>query len=112
MPKKDGGQDRLTLAQESYISVLWLAESRFKVKENSQPVLAVTGAWFEMHLGVIWNTYHRRLMTELQALNWIHITRRNGCIWYSLTDLARFAKQDHNNHAMKNASVQYAEIPF
>lgn len=112
MPKKVNGSERLTLAQESCLMVLHLAELRYEVQENNQPVLKVTGAFFNALLGLQWDTYHRNIMKQLQELGWIHITVYRHQNWYSLTDLARFALNDHMQHAKDAMRIKWLELPF
>jgi len=112
MSPKKLQKDKLTLAQEAYITILWMQEREYTITENLCPQVWVTGNYFVLHLGVHWKNYHRKLMTELVQSGWMTSKRIGNRIHYSLTDLARFAKNDQSAHAKKYLSVDHQEIPF
>lgn len=104
--------DKLTLAQETYITIMWFQESRYAASSAQAAKVWVSGNFFVFHLGVQWSNYHGHLMIELERLGWLHSKKDGRTILYSLTDLARFAKNDHQVHAGKYAKVEMYDLPF
>ncbi len=104
--------DKLTLAQETFITIMWSQEARYTASPDRVVRVWVSGNFFVFHLGVRWSNYHRLLMLELENLGWI-LTKKDGrTILYSLTNLARFSKNDHQVHAGAFVEVDAEELPF
>ena len=112
MSPKKLQKDKLTLAQESYITLIYLAEKQYPFDDHHFPCLWVSGNFFVMHLGVHWKNYHRKLMVSLVETGWVKKKTIGGTIFYSITDMARFAKDDHSVHANKNIQVERSALPF
>lgn len=79
-------QKDLTPLQESVLSLLYLSERLSNYPPEEDTRFYASGRFFLLLNGVIFESYHRKLMRELELLGWIKIIKPNGILYYALTD--------------------------
>lgn len=85
----------LTVTQEAVITTLYLAEIRENLHLVEDQILFVSGQYFIHTLGIVFESYHRKLMRQLEKFGWIRIIRSRGTLYYCLTESARLNKAGH-----------------
>lgn len=89
------GEKPLTVSQEAILSVLYLAEVEMNTNQTDKQVLWVSGTYFIHTLGMLFESYHRGLMRDLERLGWIRIWQNKGTLNYSLSHIGRETKGGH-----------------
>lgn len=91
----------LTVTQEAVIATLYLAEMKENQYQHKYQVLYVNGQFFIHALGIVFESYHRELMRDLERLGWIKVIRRHGTLYYCLTETGRSTKSGHFRDSRK-----------
>lgn len=100
----------LTPLQESVLTILYLSEKLANYPSAGDNTFWASGRFFLLLNGVIFESYHRKLMRELAELGWISILTLGGTLYYGLTDVGFLYKTEQETKAREAAL--YTDIPF
>ncbi len=93
----------LTPFQETVLTTLYLSEKLANYPMLNDWTFYVSGRFFLYMNGIIFESYHRKLMRQLEALGWIKIITRGGTLYYGLTDDGHSYKDTHKDLAQSCA---------
>lgn len=93
----------LTPLQETVLTTLYLSEKLANYPQASDQVFYASGRFFLYLNGMVFESYHRRMMRQLEDLGWIKIITRGGTLYYALTDDGRSYKDAHKDLAQSCA---------
>ncbi len=96
----------LTPLQEAILTTIYMNEKLANYMSVEDGTLYVSGKFFLFQLGIVWETYHRKLLDELIELGWLEKKKIERMYYYSLTDTARVSKDNHWSE-----SVPYTRRP-
>lgn len=93
----------LTPMQETVLTILYLSEKLANYPLESDQTFYASGQFFLHMNGIIFESYHRKLMRQLAALGWVKIIDRSGTLYYGLTRTGLDYKTRHKNAAQRCA---------
>ena len=93
----------LTPLQESVLTTLYLSEKLANYPQGSDHTFYVSGKFFLYMNGIVFESYHRRLMKELALNGWIDIITRGGALYYGLSEYGVLYKDTHKDLAQSCA---------
>lgn len=89
----------LTPLQETVLTILFLSEKLVNYPQESDTIFYASGRFFLYLNGMVFESYHRRMMRQLEDLGWLKIINRGGVLYYALSDDGRHYKDAHRDLA-------------
>ncbi len=89
----------LTPLQETVLTILYLSEKLANYPQESDRVFFASGQFFLYINGMIFESYHRRMMRQLEEFGWLRIISRGGTLYYGLTAAGLIYKDAHKDKA-------------
>ncbi len=98
----------LTPFQESILTILYLSEKLANYPLESDRAFYASGKFFLYLNGIVFKSYHRKLMKQLEVFGWIRIISRSGTLYYALTEAGHYYKSGHKKLAQDHTVVKLA----
>jgi hypothetical protein len=97
----------LTPLQETVLTILYLSEKLANYPQMNDRKFYASGRFFLYLNGMVFESYHRKMMRQLEKLGWIHIITFGGVLYYALTKDGMAYKDAHKDLANRCAIPKY-----